>query len=226
MPTSTTTTTPSNSPRAATSVRPKLADVLPQLLAKAGVRDRTNLQKQLDALDAQPAPDRARVWRQLLSTLGSLVPLSPVTAGMHVVTFFRPDGKYRMQVFALEDANDGAVHLYLPDVLSMAVEKKLVLAGPVGVDGQKEYTTIGAAASRRPMTILPVDDRTLPNPPAHVKNLTGWKRKAIRITLDADAAPDDRRVATAIALCEMAAAQWANDPSAVVYVRPPVVPVA
>jgi hypothetical protein len=186
-------------------------DPLARLIAKAGARDRTNLEKQLTALDAGPNPDRGRLWRRLLVKLASLVSLPPVTTGPHVVQFFRPDGKYRMQVFALEDADNGLIYIYMADVLATAVERKLLVT-TTAPDGT-HYATPGITG--QPLPILVIDNATMPNPPAYVKHMTGWNRRAVRVTLmDTVISENDPRVLAVEALVDLAAEAWANEPTA------------
>ncbi len=212
-------TTPGNAPRRAPQSNAN--DPIPQLLLKAGARDRANIEKQLAAVDADASPDRAIIWRRLFAKLGSLVSLPPVTAGMRVVQFYRPDGQYRMQVFALEDADNGLLYLYLPDVLAKAVEAKLLVPA-TSETGEAGYEIVG---KKKPFVVMPVvqvDDKSMSNLPQFVKNMTGWHRKAVRVALDASATADDARVTMTLALCDLAADQWpAPDPAAVVTAKVP-----
>src|SRR5215218_6526516 len=91
-------------------------------MAKAGQKDRTNVEKHLAAIDA----DHAALWRKLARAFATLAPLPFTTVGQQAVQFFIADGKYRMQVFAIEDQHDGQIVVYLPDVLAEALKLKLV----------------------------------------------------------------------------------------------------
>src|SRR5947208_1728372 len=99
---------------------------LDDVLAKSGARDRTNVEKHLAAAEAEPHPAHAQLWRRLASKCASLASMPVQTIGLQAVLFFIPDGKYRMQVFALEDKGESVVQLYLPDVLNEAVKAKLI----------------------------------------------------------------------------------------------------
>ena len=92
-------------------------DQLATMLAQAGVRDRVNIEKHLTACDAEAEPGHAQLWRRLAAKLSELAPLPVHTAASQMVLFFIADGKYRMQVFALEDCHDGSLSVYLPDVM-------------------------------------------------------------------------------------------------------------
>src|ERR671914_2468396 len=70
-------------------------------------KDRSNIEKHLATCDAEARPEHGKLWRRLALALRRLAPLPVQTVGQHSVQFFVPDGKYRMQVFAMEDARDG-----------------------------------------------------------------------------------------------------------------------
>jgi hypothetical protein len=76
---------------------------LDAVLAKTGAKDRTHIQRHLTAADAEPDPAHAALWRKLAELLASLAPLPVQAVGHTAVMFFVPDGKYRMQGFALEE---------------------------------------------------------------------------------------------------------------------------
>jgi hypothetical protein len=191
-----------------TNTRPASLDVTAQFdewLARAGARERAGIEKHLALCEGESTPGHAQLWRRLAAKLGTLAPLSIKTAGPHAVLFFVADGKYRMQVFALEDRSDGFVVVYLPDVLEAAIESKLLLATRI----EGEYT-IGSAR-RAVMQVHAMDAANTPEPPEHVKHMLGWKRRAVRLTLSA-ADPQGPQVGTAESLCELAAEQWAPQP--------------
>jgi hypothetical protein len=152
------------------------------LLAKAGQKDRTNVEKHLAALDE----DHAAIWRRLTRALGTLAPLAITTVGQQAVQFFIADGKYRMQVFALEDLHDGQIVVYLPDVLAEALKLKIITpeAGPE--DQPDRYTLV--ASKGHSLHIEQMNGSNTSNPAPHFKNMLGWNRKALRIPIPITAA--------------------------------------
>ena len=56
---------------------------------------------------------------------GRMAPLGVESVGRLALKFHIPDGKYRQQVFALEEGN-GMISVYLPDVSAAAVSKKII----------------------------------------------------------------------------------------------------
>jgi hypothetical protein len=171
------------------------------LLARAGVKDRANIEKHLAACEAEPNPAHAQLWRRMVGKLGALSPLPPQTQGQGVLLFFVPDGKYRMQVFALEDRRDGNMQIYLPNVMPQALREKVLHKSG------DHYSP--AEAPTKPIDIMAMDAANTTNPPAHVKNMIGWNRKALMITLNVSEA-NSPQVNAAESLCALAAKQWAG----------------
>src|SRR5947207_7498974 len=96
-------------------------------LAALGARDRVNVERHVAAAEADR--DHARLWRRIALALATLAPLPAQTTGQHAISFFIPDGKYKMQVFALEDQRDGKLLIYAPDMIDEALKAGL-LKGP------------------------------------------------------------------------------------------------
>lgn len=138
-------------------------------------KDRTNILRHLLACEADPA--HVKLWRQLAGILSAHAPLSVQTSGSLSVLFFVPDGKYRMQAFALEDQRDGTILVYLPDILDKAVKEKLVTP----TDDPHGFSVGGRRGPQLRMQKL--DSQNTPDPPPHFKNMLGWNRRALRITL-------------------------------------------
>ena len=173
---------------------------LEDVMARSGARDRANIEKHIAASEAEPTPDHAKLWKRLASKIASLAHMPVQTVGLQAVLFFIPDGKYRMQVFALEDKNEGQILLYLPDVLAAAVKNKLIqkVAGD-------EYAAAGS--KDQTFTIQALDAANTSDPLPHIKNMIGWNRKALRVTLKT-AQTDSSQVAAVEAMCDLAAAKW------------------
>ncbi|MCC7350307.1 MAG: hypothetical protein IT446_07030 [Phycisphaerales bacterium] len=174
------------------------------LLASAGAKNRASIEKHLAACDAEEDPNHARLWRRLASFLFELAPL-PIQYSPNAILFFIPDGRYRMQVFSLEDRRDGVLQLYLPDVLADALRKKILLkTGEHYAHPQHKL---------QHLQLLSLDASNTTDPATHVKNLIGWNRKALKITLQTSES-DGPQVITAEALCALASEKWADKPKA------------
>jgi len=198
------------------------------LLAGLSAKDRSNIEKHLAAADAEPSPQHGKIWRKVAVALRKLAPLPVQTAGQHAVQFFIPDGKYRMQVFALEDGNNGQLMVYLPDVLAEAQKSGLLskrgakapgevaaadvanasgsVISTAGGGGAQEYAIRGSKGVALRLEAL--DAANTPNPSAHVKNMLGWNRKALRVTLLTVSPPE--QIAATEQLCALAAKSWAG----------------
>ena len=170
------------------------------VLARPGTTGKTHVEKHLAACDAEIDPSHGHLWRRLFLHLAELCNL-PVQAMTEGVMFFAPDGRYRMQVFALEDQNDGVIRIYLPDIADTILAKRLSLqpteSGEYSIPGESDVT----------LRIDRLDAQSESLPPPYVKNMLGWNRKSLRVTLVASQAGGPRVQATE-ALCDLAGEKW------------------
>ena len=163
-------------------------------------RDRSNIEKHLAACDAEETPDHGRLWRRLALGMRRMVPTRLATTGKRAVQFFAADGKYRVQVFALEDARDGTLALYAADALDAAVAAG-VLCAPVGAgDGATPDALLYEVCDLPGVTIKvePLSAATSSAAPDYYRHMVGWNRKAVRITLPVDATPAQVRACEAL----------------------------
>jgi len=183
-----------------------------QFLSKMGAKDRLNVEKHLAACDAEGGPGHGRLWRRIAVALHKLAPYSAQTIGQHAVQFFIPDGKdgkYKMQVFALEDKRDGFLRVFLPDVLAEAVKQKILAKAPRSAgaaEGPHGYLIVGTKGEI--LEVESLDNSNTADPPAHFKHMLGWNRKALRVSLPAVAA--NAQAAATEAMCAIAAKAWAH----------------
>lgn len=172
-------------------------------LERFSEKDRKSVERQMQIFEAKAGPESAERWRRVACMLLTLAPqpgkMPAKFASAHGLQFFVPDGKYRMQVFALHGMADGSVAVYSPDVRELAIAEG-ILAGPG--EGENIYRL----HSKQPLVIEPLDGKT-PNPDPIYKDMTGWNRKAIRIILLASASEDQLQAAEQ--MCVLAARQWA-----------------
>lgn len=183
------------------AVLPELADP-PTLLSRLSAMDRQNFEKQVAVCEQQGGPELASRWRRLASALMTWAPGPMKLNGSDTIMFFIADGKYRRQVYAMHAVAGGAVVVCVPNVLDRAVRGG-VLAKPRQADGPDRYRLSG---SEEALTINCYDGKT-PNPEFFCKNMTGWNRKAIGVTLPAMASK--AQVQAAEDLCALAATEWA-----------------
>jgi hypothetical protein len=174
-------------------------------LAKLPAKDRLNAERRVEVLEASGDPTRAPLWRRLACTLMTLAPHAAKFVGKQTAQFYVADGKYRMQVFALEDLQDGVMTIYSPDVVAEAVKVGL-LDGPSAAESDAYVIH----ATKEPLRVESLDSSSL-NPGAHFKDMTGWNRKALRITLAPSSSP--AQVEAAELLCALAAHRFVARPA-------------
>jgi hypothetical protein len=193
-------TTKTNSATAAISALLAKPVELDEFLGKLAARDRQNVDRHLIAADAEPEPDHAKLWRRIARSMFTLSPHAVTTIGQQALLFFIADGKYRMQVFAVEDPRDGRLLIYTADVVKEAI-KQGILTAPAKNDASAGYVVVADKAQR--LLIEPLDANNTPNPHPWYKNMLGWGRKALRVTLPIKATP--AQIAAAEALCAFTA---------------------
>ena len=173
-----------------------------EFLAAVSARDRANIEKHVAVLDAEAGPGHAKSWRTLATVMRRYAPLAANTIGPQVIQFFVADGKYRMQVFALEDKKDGQILVYMPDVIAAATKAGVLAKPPAGRAG--EYPI--KASKNEALLVEILDAANTPDPQPAIKHMLGWNRKALRLTLPALA--NAAQIASTEAMCALAAKAW------------------
>jgi hypothetical protein len=171
-------------------------------LAKLGTKDRLNVERHVVACDAEGDPAHSNNYRRLVSALAGMAPHAAKTHGQQAVQIYVPDGKYRMQVFALQDQRDGVIIIYTDDVLDVAVKAGL-LNGPHEVAEQNNSYRLPNGVDS--IKVDQLDGKTA-NPSPFFKDMLGWNRRAIRITLPSTA--NAAQVKAAETLCAIGAKKW------------------
>src|SRR5437773_1569277 len=101
-----------------------------EFLAKLPSKDRACAERRVSALEALPDQSGTQLWQRLACTLMTLAPFAAKLVGKQTLQVYVADGKYRMQVFALEDLQDGNFTVYCPDVLEEAQQLGLLIRDP------------------------------------------------------------------------------------------------
>ena len=167
-------------------------------LDKLGDRDRLNVQRHVAFCETEPTDVHERSWKRIASSLSQLAPLTPSTTGQRAVRFFVADGKYRLQLFALEDLRDGNLVVYANDKLDAALESGLVHQGLIATDDEALVYEIGAAPGDT-LRIERLTARGTTSAPDYYKHMLGWNRRAMKITLPLPARP--ATIQALLALC-------------------------
>jgi hypothetical protein len=180
-----------------------------EMVGKLSPKDRQNMEKQLNSYDEAGDKPRANLWKRLVGTMSDLAPaVPPKTSAQRTVQFFVPDGKWRMQVFAIEDRKDGNIAVYVEDVLADALKAGVIAKAKRTTAGSPgEYTAKGLT---EPVVIEQLDGKSEMDPAPFYKDMLGWNRKALRMTLPGSA--PDAMVKVAERLCELAALRRKSKP--------------
>lgn len=177
------------------------------LLSRLPVKDRQRFETQVAACEAKTPTGPARQWRRVVCVLMTLAPLAAKLTSTNTAQFFIPDGgKYRKQVFALHALDDGSLAVYMYNILDDAIRAgmlaKLPKAAAAAAPNGYRLGETGEIA-----TVDALDGST-PNPDPCYKDMTGWSRKAMCVTLPPTATP--AAVAAVELLCALASLQWAG----------------
>jgi hypothetical protein len=168
-------------------------------LSRLSAKSRTAIDRYLATLDESNAA-HAALWRRLAILLAKLAPDALETSGQAAVQFFIADGKYRMQVYALEDLRDGNLSVYTNDILDRALQAGILKGPPEG--DPPTYRIKGPQKHQlRIETLTAANTGSAPN---YYRHMLGWNRKAIRITLSTSFCTPDHLSAVET-LCQLAA---------------------
>jgi hypothetical protein len=176
------------------------------LLERFSGKDRDGFERQLTACRAKGGEPLATLWSDLAALFTTLASRPPKLTGTNTIQFFIPDGKHRQQVFAMHMEDDGRVSLYLPNVLDTAISAKVL--GKAGKPPLERSYAIGSSQESLTIDLL---DRDTINPHAYFKDMTGWNRKAICVTLPAEATAGQKKAVEQLAA--LAAVNWPVEPA-------------
>ena len=158
-------------------------------LLRLGPRDKAAVERHVAVCEEEPTGDHANLWRRLACLMATLATKAVTTAGQRAVQFFAPDGKYRRQIFAMEDLRDGKVAVYVLDVLAAALAAR-ELRGPIGKpleDGGGSLYEIGGTTPPETIQIQVLTSANSMGAPDYYRHMVGWGRSVLKITLPATA---------------------------------------
>jgi len=147
-------------------------------LAKLTPKDRLNIERHIAAIEELSTKGHAKLWKRLAVAMMSMAPHSAKANGQQSMQFYIQDGKYRMQIFALEDLRDGSVHVYAADAVDEATKAGLFTKAKPG----DEPNELRLAGSTETLNVERLDGK-VSNPAPFYKDMLGWNRRAIHITL-------------------------------------------
>jgi hypothetical protein len=149
-----------------------------QFLAKLTPKDRLNIERHIAAVEEMSTKAHAKLWKRLATAMMSMAPHSAKANGQQSMQFYIQDGKYRMQIFALEDLRDGSIHVYAADAVDEAT-KAGVFAKSKPSDEPNELRLQGSTDT---LNVERMDGK-VSNPAPFYKDMLGWNRRAVQITL-------------------------------------------
>lgn len=167
-------------------------------LGQLSAKGRATVQKHDEQCEAQGPPAHCELWKRLAGSLGKLAGHATEVYGQHSVKFYIADGKYKQQVFALEDTAQGVIAVYFPDVVQTAISEKLLAAGAPAPSYK-----IPGSAEKLNLESIDADTRDL----TICKAMVGWGRRALRAQFS-PLAPE-AHVQVVERMCELAAQKWA-----------------
>lgn len=149
-------------------------------LAKLTPKDRLNIERHLAAIEEQSTKAHAKLWKRLAAQMMTMASHSAKANGQQSMQFYIQDGKYRMQIFALEDLRDGTVHVYATDATDEAMAAGALLK-PKGSD---EPDHVRLPNSTDLLNVERLDGK-VSNPAPFYKDMLGWNRRAVHVALPA-----------------------------------------
>ena len=147
-------------------------------LQKLTPKDRLNVERHLAAVEEQSTRAHAKLWKRISAVMMTLAPHSAKANGQQSMQFYIQDGKYRMQIFALEDLRDGTIQVYATDAVDEAI-KAGVLLKPKLSDDENMYKIAGG---KEELNIERMDGK-VSNPSPFFKDMLGWNRRAAHVAL-------------------------------------------
>jgi hypothetical protein len=147
-------------------------------LLKLTPKDRLNCERHVLAVEESSTRAHAKLWKRLVTTMMTLAAHSAKANGQQSMQFYIQDGKYRMQIFALEDLRDGKIHVYATDAIDQAL-KEGIIAKPKPGD---EPGTYRIAGGKETLAVESLDGK-VSNPAPFYKDMLGWNRRAAHVTL-------------------------------------------
>ena len=171
-------------------------------LVKLGPKGRIHAERHVAVCEAEPDPRHGAVWRRLATMLMTLAPHATKINGQQSVQYFVPDGKYKMQVFALEDLRDGNISIYCGNALEDAVKGGVLTPRKKTADTPNVYQVKG---TQEWVSVEELDGKS-PNPAPFYKDMLGWNRKALRVIVPANAT--DEQLGAVEGIAAISARKW------------------
>ncbi|MEI8196982.1 MAG: hypothetical protein WCI73_13875 [Phycisphaerae bacterium] len=165
-------------------------------LARLSPKVRATVDKHVEIRAADAARDFGRVWNRLAEHLCRLAPHAVEMSGA-AIRFYILDGKYRRQVFVLDEDKEGKLYVYMPDVLAAAQTRGLLGKPEEGV-----YPVLRGSGAKLPFEEFCADSKEIPD---FCKAMLGWGRRAVRT---GPVSGEEKQLHAIERLCELASETW------------------
>ncbi|MFI5380495.1 MAG: hypothetical protein ACHRHE_14455 [Tepidisphaerales bacterium] len=167
------------------------------LLTRLNPKARVAVDKHLE-LSHDAALGHGKYWKRLAGLLGRLAPHVVEVKGT-ALKFHIADGKYRQQVFALEDSRQGTIRVYMGDVVKAALAR-----GILGASDNRSFPVMGDAGTRVELQEVSSGE----NKPGQefFRPMLGWGRRAVFTDVSVHA--EEKQVRVVEVLCELTAEAW------------------
>ena len=175
-------------------------------VSRLQVGGRNNVERHLANCERECTQEHIRLWKRLVGFMASLTPNIVPVAGARAVQFYIVDGKYRQQVFALEDLRQDDLALYTGDVLTEATSAGILLPSDSTENNTARYGL--REAPEEQLQIERLTTASTSSAPDYYRHMLGWNRKALRIKLPVIATR--RQIAAAEQICRLAADRFAH----------------
>lgn len=174
------------------------AEDFEKMLTRLNPKARLAVDKHLELSSVDAALGNGKHWKRLAGLLGRLAPHVIEVKGT-ALKFHIADGKYRQQVFALEDSRLGAIRVYMGDIAKAAMA-----AGILGAPEGRSFPVIGDAGTR--VELQEVSSENKPGQDFY-RPMLGWGRRAL--FTDVSSLAEEKQIRAVERLCELAAEAWA-----------------
>jgi hypothetical protein len=167
-------------------------------LGQLSVKGLAAVHKHDEFCDAESARTLGALWKRLAGDLGKLAGHATEVQGQVAVKFHIADGKYKQQVFALEDTRQGYIAVYLPDVVQLAMRQKILATG-----ASAHHYKVRGGTEQVQFTQIDAETKDL----SACKGMVGWGRRALRAEVNGQT--PEEHVHAIEQMCELAAQKWA-----------------
>jgi hypothetical protein len=187
-------------------------------MARMSGSGRSAIERHLLACEKDTDFAHVLLWKRLVGLLGGLTPQAAPVPNARAVRFYVPDGKYKLQIFALEDLRDGVLSVYCCDAREAALLEGVIVRASEESDNL--YRVGGARHEDQPPLLIELLNAAgTTSAPDYYKHMLGWNRSAIRMSLAKNSTA--AQIQTVEAMCHIALALPASKgAAATVPLRP------